>query len=143
MHTIRLTKASWKTIAFYAGGLISAYIVARLRGIDALYAIAGFYAITLVMNVTIAIRNYRKDKKDFRTRCAFYGFLCFLGCDLCVGIRHLILDGLIDVALLPLVGFLVWVFYYPSQVILANSSNAPMVDTPHKGRKIAKSRSVE
>ena len=142
-HTIRLTKASWKTIALYAGGLISAYIVARLRGIDALYAIAGFYAITLVMNVAIAIRNYRKDKKDFRTRCAFYGFLCFLGCDLCVGIRHLILDGLIDVALLPLVGFLVWVFYYPSQVILANSSNAPMVDTSHKGRKIAKSRSVE
>lgn len=53
------------------------------------------------------------------------------------------MDGLIDVALLPLVGFLVWVFYYPSQVILANSSNAPMVDAPHKGRKIAKSRSVE
>ena len=77
MHTIRLTKASWKTIAFYAGGLISAYLIARLRGIDALYAIAGFYAITLVMNVAIAIRNYRRIRKILERAARFMVFCVF------------------------------------------------------------------
>ncbi len=138
MHTIRMTKASAKTMFFYAGGLLSLYALARLQGVSALYAIAGFYAITLALNVAIAVYNYRKKRADFRVRCAFYGFLAFLGCDICVGLRHLILDGVLNPTFLPLIAFLVWVFYYPSQVILANSSNSPMVTSVKKRAKIAK-----
>lgn len=143
MHTLRMTRSSAKNMLFYAGGLVILYTLARLQGVSALYAIAGFYAITLGMNVLISIYNYRAHREDFRARCAFYGFLLFLGCDLCVGLRHLILDGLLSFELLPLIGFLVWVFYYPSQVVLANSSNEPMVETVHKRRKIAKSKGLE
>lgn len=142
MHTIRLTKASAKTIIIYAGTLVGMYCLARTQGVSPLYAIAGFYAITLLMNVLISIRNYRLCKTDFRARCAFYGFVLFLGCDICVGLRHLILDGVISSTFLPLIAFLVWVFYYPSQVVLANSSNLP-VEEAHKRQKIAKTKRLE
>lgn len=132
MHTIRLTHAGTKSMILYATAMIFLYTMARIQGVSALYAIAGFYALTLVLNVLISMRNYRKKRNDFRARCAFYGFIAFLGCDVCVGIRHLMLDGVVDATFLPLVAFLVWVFYYPSQVILANSSNAPMVTSVRK-----------
>ncbi len=131
MHAVRLTGARGRVIFYYAFALILLYTLARIQGVPALYTIAGFYAIELIGNALISIHNYRKDKHTFSTRCCFYGFLAFLGCDFCVGVRHLMLDGVFSKRFLPLVAFLVWVFYYPSQVLLANSSNTP----PQKRRR--------
>ncbi len=139
MHAVRLTKAEGKVAAYYALAIVFLYTLARIRGVSALYTIAIFYGVELICNVLIAIRNYRKNKTSFPVRCAYYGFLAFLGCDFCVALRHLMLDGLVPAKFLPLVAFLVWVFYYPSQVLIANSSNLQ----PKKRAKIAKNTPIE
>ena len=122
-HTYRLTGDSHKShFALYVMSLITIYFFARLFGVESLYAITAIYAFELLLNAFIARENYFTRHEDPHARCAFYGYILFLGCDLCVGLRHLILDGLLPQQFLPLIAFMVWVFYYPSQVLLSNSS---------------------
>ena len=92
-----------------------------------------------VSNLGLSIARFRKNKADFRYRCAMYGFLAFVGCDICVGIRHLMLDGAVPADILPVVAVLVWAFYYPSQVLLANSS---LYKESVKRRTVAKTSDV-
>ena len=66
------------------------------------------------------------------------GFIAFLCCDICVALRFLALDGALPATIIPTVAFLVWVFYYPSQVLIANSST----QEPSERRKIAKTKRI-
>lgn len=122
MHFLRLTKLDRKYLLFYAAGALGLIGYTFINGENILYALATLYAIFLLCNLIMSFKRYRANKKDFHARCGWYGFVAFIGCDTCVGIRHLMLDGVISSHILPLVAFLVWVFYYPSQVLLANSS---------------------
>ncbi len=122
MHLLRLSKAKPEIIGAYAAalGLFAAFSI--ISGLNPLYAICTVYGLELICNLVLANRRYRKNPKDFRARCALYGFAAFIACDLCVALRHLTLDGFLPIEILPLVAFLIWVFYYPSQVLIANSS---------------------
>jgi len=122
MHILRLSKAKPEIIGVFSAmlGLFSALAIAA--GLNPLYAICTVYALELLCNLALANRRYRQNPKNFRSRCALYGFTAFVACDLCVALRHLSLDGILPAQILPLVAFLVWVFYYPSQVLIANSS---------------------
>ena len=103
-----------------------------------IYAIATIYGIELICNIIISIKNYRQNKHSFPVRCAFYGFIAFFCCDLCVALRFLSLGGILPDAFLPLTSFLVWVFYYPSQVLIANSSTLE----PTKKQRFAKKKNL-
>ena len=138
MHLTRLTKLPYISLCIYAGGLSLFFALAIANGLDPIYAVATVYGIQLICNVVMSVKLWRANSKHFRTRCAFYGFIAFLCCDICVALRFLALDGALPAAIIPTVAFLVWVFYYPSQVLIANSST----QEPSERRKIAKTKRI-
>lgn len=138
MHLTRLTKLPYISLCIYAGGLSLFFALAIANGLDPIYADATVYGIQLICNVVMSVKLWRANSKHFRTRCAFYGFVAFLCCDICVALRFLALDGALPAAIIPTAAFLVWVFYYPSQVLIANSST----QEPSGRRKIAKTKRI-
>lgn len=138
MHLTRLTKLPYISLCIYAGGLSLFFALAIANGLDPIYAVATVYGIQLICNVVMSVKLWRANSKHFRTRCAFYGFVTFLCCDICVALRFLALDGALPAAIIPTAAFLVWVFYYPSQVLIANSST----QEPSGRRKIAKTKRI-
>ena len=140
-HLIRLTHTKPKILLAYGVAVFLIFAFAVFQGyLLPIYAATTIYAFLLCINLYTAHYNYRKHNHDFKARCAFYAFVCFICCDICVALRHLMLDGILPTNLLPLVAFLVWVFYYPSQVLMANSSTRP---ESKRERKIAKSSAIE
>lgn len=138
MHLTRLTKLSQSALGIYALALSVFFALNIANGLAPIVAVATVYGLELICNIVMSIKNYRNDKKNFRARCAFYGFICFFCCDLCVALRFLSLNGVLAEAIIPLTSFLVWVFYYPSQVLIANSSTIE----PTKHRKFAKNKHI-
>ena len=143
LHFLRLTKLQRKYLMIFIIIVPMLAIISGFRHDNILYTLAVLYGMLLLSNVIMSFRNYREHKDDFRARCAWYGFATFLCCDICVGLRHLMLDGIVPATFLPLVAFLVWVFYYPSQVLLANSSNkVELKKKSPKARKVAKKSTI-
>ena len=122
IHLMRQLQANARVVTGYALGILALVAIALFRGIAPLSVAATIYALLLLSNVFVAVGRYRDRKKDFRARCGFYGFIAFACCDACVALRFLMLTGSINAQFLPFVAFMVWVFYYPSQVLIANSS---------------------
>ena len=135
MHFLRLANIERKYLLFFAAIVSALVIYAGFCHENILYVLATMYGLLLFTNLALSIRRYREHNKDFRARCAMHGFIMFVCCDVCVGLRHLMLDGIIPGQFLPLIAFLVWVFYYPSQVMLANSSTEPIRQKPIKVAK--------
>lgn len=129
MHLIRHGVAQPKYIGIFTLLVAIFFIYSSTQNIPAIYGITAIYGIMLITNVVLSIGRYNKNKKDLYARYGMYGFIAFAACDFCVGIRHLMLDGAVSTTALPLVAYLVWVFYYPSQVLIANSSNKTPTDT--------------
>ncbi len=132
MHFLRLSRAKVKYIFARATIVILAFSVTIICGLKPIYAIGSIYAITLISNLCLSTVRYHERRNDFRARCAFYGFVAFLCCDCCVALRFFALDDILPLNILPIVNFLVWFFYYPSQVLIANSSTMPEI---HKTAK--------
>ena len=125
MHISRQADRPPKALLGFSVVLILCYAFARILGFTPIYAIGMIYAAEIIINTGLSVQRYKKHKREVRARCGFYGFMCFIACDTCVGLRHLALDGILPVIIVPLVSFLVWFFYFPSQVLLANSTTLP------------------
>ncbi len=138
LHLMRLTKLPRRALSIYAAMISLFFAITITLGLTPIYAIATVYGLELICNLVMAIKNYRANRKDFRARCAFYGFSAFICCDICVAIRFLAITGTIPGTLTPIIALLVWVFYYPSQVLISNSSNYD----PVKRQKFAKNKSI-
>ena len=132
MHLLRLCRAKFEYIFAWAAFISIAFAFAIIQGCKPIYAIASIYGLILFSNLYFATNRFLSHKNDFRSRCAFYGFVAFVCCDFCVATRFLALDGYLTLAVLPIVNFLIWIFYYPSQVLIANSS------TMHPSERLAK-----
>ncbi len=139
LHFMRLTKMRIYDVAINAGVLSLIFAIGIAFGLEPIYAIATVYAILLISNVIMSVQNYRDRPKHFRTRCACYGFIAFICCDLCVALRFLSLTGAISATTLPIVAYFVWVFYLPSQILIANSST---FEPQKRRRKIAKNKRI-
>jgi hypothetical protein len=137
MHILRQSEKPPRDLFGFTLVLVLGYVFARQCGFTALYAISTIYAIEIMINVYLAIHRYKKQHNRLRIRCGLYGFLLFIACDICVGLRHLALDGVFPPQIYPMASFLVWFFYFPSQVLLANSSAIEPT-----ARKVARKTSV-
>ena len=123
-HMARFTKTHPKTLAGFFLLVFIVFISGVIQGIPPIYVIAFIYATTLLLNVALAISWYHHDRDNFRARCACLGFILFLACDTSVALQYLALDHVIMSAIiLPVVSYVIWLFYYPSQVLISNSSN--------------------
>jgi hypothetical protein len=103
--------------------VISIFLYAVVIGVPPLYAMGAVYAISLLANVFFALRWLIRDPHNPRARAAGIGFILFLLCDISVGIQYFSSIGtLLPAFLYPISTYLVWLFYYPSQILLSNSS---------------------
>ncbi len=120
-HFTRLSQKLKRNLISY-GIIISLMVVlAIVRRADIMYVIGGVYALLLLSNLFMSFRWYLSSKK-LSSRCAFFGFLLFLACDLCVAISYLSLTGIFSYFLYDIANYLAWVFYLPSQILISNSS---------------------
>lgn len=122
-HITRLVKSHPKNLIAFFLIVFLLFAAGTVQGIPPIYAIAFIYATTLILNIIVAISWYRAESQNFHARCAAYGFLLFLACDICVALQFLALDHILPTLILPVISYLVWLFYYPSQVLISNSSN--------------------
>ena len=89
-------------------------VLASIGEIDVLYALVAIYFVQLVMNFAenVARAIVAKDRAGrLQAIVLSAGFLLFIGCDVCVGIMNLFGDA----------GEYIWLFYTPSQVLIALS----------------------
>jgi len=114
-------------LRYAAIGMLIIGINFIIRLIPAVFIIAGFYACTLIGNIIVAYRQYRRKPLNFFARAAFYGFVLFACCDLCTVISYFSLIDLLPTALYAPANFFAWFFYYPSQILVSNSSKCAII----------------
>lgn len=122
MHFLRITKMSRKTILIFSIIISCLVIINGINKQQIIYPLAVIYGLLLIGNYITARQRYKEKPGDFKNRCARYGFLAFICCDISVALRFMMLTGTLNPTALPLLSYFVWFFYYPSQVLLANSS---------------------
>lgn len=88
-------------------------IVSIFFKLNILYCLTLLYFSTLITNTISSYTN--KDLIIFS-----YGLTLFIGCDICVGLFNILPIGKIYM----IVSLLMWVFYLPSQVLIALSKDS-------------------
>jgi hypothetical protein len=116
-HTSRLAKTAPRFIIIYFLIVFLIFCFGLIQEINPIYVTAFIYATGLITNIALSHKWYKKSPNNLHARAAAYGFFLFLACDLTVAISYLT-AGPIHVV----VAFLVWIFYYPSQIFISNSS---------------------
>lgn len=86
-----------------------------------LYLVCGLYAILLITNIILSYRYRKAEPTNPKAWFAFFGFLLFASCDFCTSMSYFSLIGLLPASFYNLANFLVWFFYYPSQILLSNT----------------------
>lgn len=124
IHLYRLVQPQTRrrVLIFAALGMIIIGLNFILRIAPAVFLIAGFYAITLLLNIIISFHWYRHDSTNFLAICAFSGFVLFACCDLCTVFSYFSLIDILPATFYIPANFLAWFFYYPSQILVSNSS---------------------
>lgn len=122
-HLARLSQFHFSPKAFIVYlviiGLVSAFCL--MQHLPLMYPLAGTYLVTLVFNLSLA-RHWYFEARTIPSLCALVGFSLFLCCDLNVGISYFSAIGAFSAELLAPANYLAWLFYYPSQVFISNSS---------------------
>lgn len=137
-HTARLQKTKPSFLAFYFAVVVIIFFVAVSLGIDPMYAISGIYAYGIFSNFYLAIRWYSAGRST-ASICAAVGFFLFVCCDICVALSYLGLTGVLPFIFKRIGDFSSWVFYYPAQVLISNSSDTSSRSAAKTLKTLAKS----
>lgn len=102
----------------------------KITDIPSLYGAVFIYANTLILNLILAHYWIKREAPEFRRAalCNFLGFTLFICCDLTVVISYLARINLLPSFLFAPANFVCWLFYFPSQILLTNSS---LMTTPY------------
>lgn len=124
LHNMRLEGKNYLTqiISFVALAMVALIVNLIWQIIPMLYLICGFYIVAICTNIYVSWRWWRQDRQNLHAFCAWLGFLLFLCCDACTGISYLSLNRLFPALLYAPANFFAWFFYYPSQILVSNSS---------------------
>ncbi len=136
-HTSRLNRTRPSFLAIYFMFVALALLAAYLLKINPMYVLGIIYGYGLLTNLYLSARWYFKERTVPAT-CAFFGFLLFLCCDTCVGLSYLSVTAVLPAIIHPFADYFAWVFYYPSQVLISNSTTKPFRLTPKKRKKVVK-----
>lgn len=110
-------------IAIYSiAALLAIFGATLFPVIDPIFVACFFYVLTLLTNIYVSWRWSRQRPQNPRALCALAGFGLFLCCDLCTGLSFLSLVSALPNFLYAPANFFAWFFYYPSQVLISNSS---------------------
>lgn len=129
IHTVRLNGRQLKTPIIIFSSLAFVLILANffLQIVPGMYIICIFYVTTLVSNLIISWRWHVAQPSNPHAAFAMFGFLLFLCCDACTGISYLALNAAFPAFLYAPANFFAWFFYYPSQILVSNSSKCAKI----------------
>ncbi|MBR2989765.1 hypothetical protein IKF40_02445 [Candidatus Saccharibacteria bacterium] len=131
-HTARLKQTKPVALVFYVLIAAIVFLVAVWLKVNPMYAAAGIYAYGIFSNVFFAA-SWFFSRRSVQSACAAVGFLLFILCDFCVAGSYLSATAVLPLAVKPFMDYFAWIFYYPSQVLIANSSE--LAATSKKPRK--------
>lgn len=124
LHFSRL-KGLKKHQIIIIGTLISVFFIATAAlGAYSLILMGAVYAFFLISNLLLSFSWYKSahGQKKNPAFCACLGFVLFACCDLCVAGSFFSGLHALPFIFKRLFDFFAWVFYYPSQVLISNSS---------------------
>ncbi|MBR1874823.1 hypothetical protein IJ798_00375 [Candidatus Saccharibacteria bacterium] len=130
-HLARFAKIRPSYFIFWSGFLLMLLILGRLAQVETMYVLATIYLFSLTLNVALTCRWWRRvkanpekysDRELVASTCAFFGFVLFACCDFNVALSYLSVTGTLPLTLARYANFLAWFFYYPSQILISNSS---------------------
>ncbi|MBR5408817.1 hypothetical protein IK112_02605 [Candidatus Saccharibacteria bacterium] len=143
-HLSRLKKAKPIFLIVYSALVAGLILVSYPLQISPIYPLAVLYGITLFYNIYLSWKWHHK-KPSIPATCALFGFLLFFCCDFCVGISYLSVTGALPLIVSRFANYFAWVFYYPSQVLISNSStlyhHTPKA-TSKKSKKLPRSANL-
>ena len=122
-HLIRLTQTRPNPHSFtlYLLIVLLIYIFGATQHIPAAFVIGFIYAASIGINLYQAFRWHRNTHSTPAT-CALYGFILFAICDTFVMLSYFSVTGVISPIFTLPANYFAWAFYYPSQVLISNSS---------------------
>lgn len=119
-HALQIRRGKKRAILSFSlrfcASLAAVVVLAVLNILTPLYAAVAFYAPQLVGNLVEHIfDSFRLSDPTEKRRSVLLSvaFALFLACDVCIGLSEIGVTG---------VGFFVWIFYAPSQVLIAISA---------------------
>ena len=133
LHTARLEKIPAQTTPYYLMAIAIIVAMGLIMELNLTVVFAGAYAFLLINNVGISLKQHNL-KRSLMARFGAAGFCLFLLCDICVAGSFLAGSGIIPIALKRILDFLAWVFYFPSQIFIANSSENMIKLKQYEGR---------
>lgn len=145
-HLARFARVRPSFFMAWTGFLLLLLLLGRLLGIETMFILAFIYLISLATNLFFTHRwwsEVERNPKKYTDRdlvastCAFFGFVLFCLCDLNVALSYLSVTGFLPFALARLANFFAWFFYYPSQILISNSS-VITEKTQKKPKKVSK-----
>ncbi|MBR3220398.1 hypothetical protein IKF76_00825 [Candidatus Saccharibacteria bacterium] len=120
-HMTRLSKIRPVNLLLYLSLISLLFGFSLIQNIPPIFALCLVYAGSLITNIVFSYR-WRKKSDSIPANCSFFGFLLFLACDSCVAISYLSFTHALPYFCYAPANYLAWFFYYPSQLLIANSS---------------------
>ncbi len=121
---VSIRKPHTKNLLFYfLIVVLTLFAGVFIERIQPIYVAGFIYGTTLIFNIFLAHSWYRRDQ-NVPSSCAWYGFLLFIACDICVAFSYLSHAGILVSSVGPVADYLAWLFYYPSQILISNSSKS-------------------
>lgn len=135
-HLIRLDFERYRdaVILFSVVAFVMITLVLIFQFAPPIYVVAAFYGVTLTLNLIAAWRWWANQTHNPHARFALGGFLLFAACDLCVSTSYLSSISFISAGFYAPANYLAWCFYYPAQVLLANSTRQAPLAQPQANR---------
>ena len=124
LHFSRLKQLSKKVIILIALVITIVFIIFSAFGPYSIVLMGAIYAFFLISNLILAHDWYKKahGEKKNPAFSAYAGFILFACCDLCVAGSFFAGLHALPFVFKRIFDFSAWIFYYPSQVLISNSS---------------------
>lgn len=122
-HFMRLNRNGVAARIWLVIALVILVVGALIPPEIGIFFYAAVYAGTLLSNLILAIDWYRRDH-SFYSLAALLGFILFIACDLNVAASYGTVIGIFPAAVQGFANYASWVFYFPSQILLAHSSRS-------------------
>ncbi len=124
-HILRLSQTGVRFLPLYATIIILVVSYCAYSGVPTIYAIAFAYVSALILHISLAGQRWSLNRQYLPAVCGLVGVLLFLACDICVALQFLGSNsnyfGEFGVGVAAISGFLVFIFYLPSQILLCFS----------------------
>ena len=124
LHFSRLKKLRYHTIIIIGFAITVFFIGFSAFSLYSIVLMGAVYAFFLISNIILA-REWSKKARGNKKNpafCAYAGFILFACCDLCVAGSFFSGIHTLPFVFKRLFDFFAWIFYYPSQVLISNSS---------------------